>query len=199
MSFKKYKITVTFLIVILVFTSTAFGLNDNWYHYEQGMRQIAAKNYNQAQREFNYYIKHPEMHRHMFGVAYFGRGLMFEALGNDGRAITEYKMAIQNDLHPTVKITHKAYMNIGTIRMENKAYEAAVIAYMKAVKDKPKSGLAHYYLGLAFLRIGEYEKAEEESKKARELGITFTALSDKLSKIKTSLPKAKKTNNNNTE
>ena len=195
--FMKKKIIILFCAAfILIINSLAWGLLDNWGHWNNGLKYLKQKNYGQAMNNFDYWLKQPDMHRHMFGIAYFGRGLVYQATGNYNRAITEYKMAIQNDLHPTVKITYKAYMNIGTIRMENKAYQAAVIAYMKAVKEKPKSGLAHYYLGLALLKIGEYEKAEEESEKARELGITFTALSDKLSKIKTNSPK---TNNNTAE
>jgi tetratricopeptide (TPR) repeat protein len=105
-------------------------------------------------------------------------------------------MAVKNDLHSTVKITSKAYINIGTIYMRNKAYQDAIEAYSKAVESDQNNGLAHYYLGLAYLRAGEYEKAEQESEEAKRLGITFTALSDKLSKIKTNPPK---TNNNNTK
>lgn len=197
MFLRKYTMILTTLIINLTLMTTAFGLIDNWYHYEQGMRQIAAKNYKQAQKEFNYYIEHPEMHSHMFGVAYFGRGLMFETLGNDGQAITEYRMAIKNDLHPTVEISYKAYINIGTIYMRNKVYQDAINAYSKAVKSSPKNGLAHYYLGLAYLRAGEYEKAEQESEEAKRLGITFTALSDKLSKMKNNPSKSGKANKTN--
>jgi tetratricopeptide (TPR) repeat protein len=118
----------------------------------------------------------------MFGVAYFGRGLYYQTLENYTQALNEYRMAIKNDLHPTVKISVKAYMNMGTIYMKLKSYQDAVNVYLKAVKIKPGNGLAHYYLGLAYFKIGDYEKAEKESVEAKSRGVTFTALSDKLAK-----------------
>lgn len=180
----KIKIIFCSVAVVLIFASAVFGLIDNWYHYEQGMRMISAKNYNQALREFTYYLNHPDMHRHMFGVAHFGRALMFQDQKNYQQAIDEFKLAIQNDLHPTKRITDQAYMNIGTIYMERKAYQDAIKAYASAVESNKQNGLAHYYLGLAYLRAGEYEQAEKESEEAKKLGITFTALSDGLNKAK---------------
>ena len=118
MFIKKYKITLS-LFIILTFTFTAFGLEDNWSRWNRGKEAIKDGNFNRARREFNYYIRHPEMHRHMFGIAYFGRGLVFDAIGKDELAIKEYRMAIKNDLHPTVQITDKAYINIGNIYMRN--------------------------------------------------------------------------------
>jgi len=124
------------------------------------------------------------MHRRMFGVAYFGRGLIFERNKNYGQALVEYRLAIQNDLHPTVQISDKAYTNIGTIYMGRKEYQDAIRAYASAVEINAQNGLAHYYLGLAYLRAGEYEQAEKESEEAKRLGVTFTALSDELNKAK---------------
>lgn len=184
MFIKNYKIIFTSLILVVIFTSKSFGLIDNWYHYEQGLRMIAAKNYDQAQKEFNYYLRHPDMHRHMFGVAYFGRGLMFQETGDVSRAIEQYQMATMNDLHPSVRITDKAYVNIGTIYMQRKAYTEAISAYSKAIESNPKNGFAHYYLGLALYEAGEYEKAAEEAETAKKLEVPFTALSDKLNEAK---------------
>lgn len=184
MILKKCKVILFSLTFILTLAPAAFSLMDNWSHYEDGMRMMSKKNYNQAFTEFTYYINHPEFHRHMFGIAYFGRALMFQELKNYGRAIEEYKLAIENDLHPVKKIADQAYMNIGTIYMERKAYQDAIGAYTSAVASNKQSGFAHYYLGLAYLRAGEYEKAEKESEEAKRLGITFTALADGLNKAK---------------
>ncbi len=181
---RRYKIILYFLVFNFLCATAAFGLIDNWYHYEQGMRMISAKNYNQALREFTYYLDHPDIHRHMFGVAYFGRALMFQDKKNYQQAIDEFKLAIQNDLHPTMKITDQAYINIGTIYMERKDYQGAIKAYASAVESNNRNGFAHYYLGLSYLRAGEYEKAEIESQKAKKLGVPFTALSDKLNEIR---------------
>ncbi len=193
---KYFQVNLIFLMINVAFMTAAFGatqspdlipgLSDNWYHYNQGMEMLQIKSYDQAQREFDYYLKHPEIHKHMFGIAHFGRGLMFQSMGNIGQAITEFNLAIQNDLHPAMRISENAHMNLGAIYMKRKAYTEAIDTYSKAVKMNPKSSLAHYYLGLAYLRSGDYENAEKEGEIAKKLGIQFTALYDELAKIKES-------------
>ncbi len=176
------------IIVVLIFNATAFGIGTNWTHFEEGMRSIELKNYDRALRGFNYYIDLPESERHMFGMAYFGRALVFQSIGNYQQAVEEYRLAIQNDVHPDVKITEKAYLNIGTIYMNSKKYNSAIEEYTRAVENNPNNGLAHYYLGLACLKAGQFERAEKEAEEAKKLGITFTALLDGLAKIKKSKP-----------
>lgn len=184
MFLKRYKIILFFLAGSIFFTGFSFALLDNWSHWNMGQQAIQRRDFNRALNEFGYYLRHPDMHRHMFGIAHFGRGLVFQEMGNYNRAIEEYKMAIENDLHPTAKITDKAYMNMGAIHMKNKAYQDAIKAYSKAIKSNPRNGFAHYYLGLALIQTGDYEGAGEEAEEAKRLGVTFTALSDKLNEIR---------------
>ena len=176
------------IMVLLFFTQVCSGEYhlDNWSHYEQGMRMISVKNWEQAQREFNYYLNHPEMHRHMFGVAHLGKGLMYQSMGKYDLAITEFRMAIENDLHPDTKVSESAYMNLGALYLRSKSYADAVEAYAKIVQKNPKNGLAHYYLGLSYLRKGDYQNAEKEGEIAKTLGVEFTALQEDLAKIKES-------------
>ncbi len=195
MSFKEYKTklalaTLIVPILIIVFAPVVFALNDNWYHYDHGIEMLGIKKYADARTEFNYYLQHPEMHRHMFGVAWFGKGLVALARGDDDEAIFAFKRAIENDLHPTVKISDKAYINMGNIFYKKKSYLDSNKYYLKAVESNPNSGLAHYYLGLSYLEIGEYDKAAKEAESAKQLGVAFTALSDKLSKMDSSVKKS---------
>ena len=204
MFLKNYKKNLISMVIIVIFSSTAYGeyiggYLQNWYHYEQGMRQVQAKNYEQAEKEFDYYLTKTAMHGDMIGVAHFGKGLMYQSMGKYDLAITEYKMAIDNDLHPEVKTSEKAYTNIGAIYMKMKNYEEAVHVYTRFVEGFPKNGLAHYYLGLAYLRTKEYEKAEKEAEEAKKLGVPFTALSEELAEIKKSPPKNAEDDNNQTE
>jgi tetratricopeptide (TPR) repeat protein len=179
----KYKMTGICLIMFIAFAAPAYG-GDNWTHFENGMKWMKRGDFSRAFGNFSYYLHQPEMHRRMFGVAYFGRGLLYESKKNYGKALVEYRLAIENDLHPTVQISDKAYTNIGTIYMGRKEYQDAIRAYASAVEINRQNGLAHYYLGLAYLRAGNYEKAEKESEEAKRLGVTFTALSDGLNKAK---------------
>lgn len=182
---KKLMFTVVVLLFFSQVCSGEYHL-DNWFHYEQGMRMISAKKWEQAQREFNYYLNLPEIHRHMFGVAHFGKGLMYQAMGKNETAITEFRMAIENDLHPDVKVSENAYMNMGALYMRAKSYTEAADAYAKIVQMNPKNGLAHYYLGLSCLRKGDYQTAEKEGEMAKKLGVQFTAIEEDLAKIKES-------------
>jgi tetratricopeptide (TPR) repeat protein len=154
-------------MIFLAHTTVTYGVGDNWTHYQNGLRFLKQGKYGEALGNFNYYLYQPEMHRRMFGVAFFGRGLLFQTQGNDTQALQEFKKAVENDLHPEVKISDKAYMNIGTIFMKRKLYQDAVYAYLKA--------LAHF-------KMGNYERAEKASREARRLGVTLTALSDELAK-----------------
>ena len=185
-----------FLLLVLTYLGTNVSAGDNWYHYEQGIRLINAKSWEQAQKNFDYYLNHPEMHRQMFGVAHLGKGLMFQAMGRYDRAFSEFQMAIENDLHPEVKISDKAYMNIGNIYFKNKAYQDAIQAYLKTIKIDHRNGLAHYYLGMSYLRNGEYEKAEKEAAEAKRLGVPFTALLEELTVRENSKTNVKEPNKN---
>jgi tetratricopeptide (TPR) repeat protein len=174
------------VIVLFCFAQVCSGEYhlDNWSHYNLGMKDISQKSWQQAEKEFNYYLEHPEMHRHMFGVAHFGKGLLYQAMGKYVAAISEFKMAIQNDLHPKIKVSDSAYLNLGAIYFKQKAYAEAVEAYSNAVKSSPQSGNAHYWLGMSYLRTGEIEKAKKEADAAEKLGVPFTALSEELAKLK---------------
>jgi tetratricopeptide (TPR) repeat protein len=180
----KRLILAVIMVLFLVTQVFSGGYLDNWYHYEHAMRLISAKKWEQAEKELNYYLNHPEMHRHMFGVAHFGKGLMFQAMRRYDAAIKEYRMATENDLHPEVKVSESAYMNLGALYMRAKSYTDAAEAYAKIVQKNPQNGLAHYYLGLSYLRKGDYQNAEKEGEIAKKLGVQFTALQEDLAEIK---------------
>lgn len=156
------------------------GKVDNWQHYWRGLDQIKAKEWRQAEQEFNFYINadNASFLRHMAGVAYFGRGLMYQAMGRTEQSIEEFKMAMSRDWHPDYKITDKAWMNIGTIYMKQKNYKEAFVAYEKAVSADHENGQAQYYLGLAAVHLGDLDRAEKQSIEAKKLGIHYTGLDE---------------------
>lgn len=154
------------------------GQLDNWLHYYRGLEQIEAKWWDQALNEFNYYFRHEDLHRHMFGIAYFGLGQMYQAMGRPEQAIENYEIAIREDKHPDVKITDKALMFIASIHFKRKNYQDAIKVYQKALDANPDSGLIHYYLGLSYLKIGKIDEADKENQEAIKRGIKYTALQE---------------------
>ena len=55
-----------------------------------------------------------------------------------------------------------AYLQLGVIHFEQRDYRAAADAYTKAIAADPELGEAHYRLGVAYDRLGEHEKAQQE-------------------------------------
>lgn len=159
---------------------------DNWGHYERGLQFINQKDFRMAEQEFNFYLAPANVGvlRHMSGIAYFGRGLLYQSMGRPEMAMEEYQNAIRNDRHPDYKVTDKAWMNIGTIQIKLKNYKEAQSAYEKAVEIDPKNGQAQYYLGLAALRAGNIELAEKQAAEAKKLGITYVGLEEDIAERK---------------
>lgn len=159
---------------------------DNWGHYERGLQFINQKDFRMAEQEFNFYLApaNAGVLAHMAGVAYFGKGLLYQSMGRPEMAMEEFQNAIRNDRHPDYKVTDKAWMNIGTIQIKLKNYKEAQAAYEKAVAIDPKNGQAQYYLGLAALRAGNIELAEKQAAEAKKLGITYVGLEEDIAERK---------------
>ena len=185
---KSYKIIIISVVVnLMVFTwifEAPMGDGANWAHWRLGKRFLKEKNYVRAKDNFNYFLKNSAIHPDMAGIAHFGLGLVYQDMGKNDKAVKEYILATQNDVHAEFSVSDKAFVNLGAIYMKRKDYKDAIYAYSKAVEHNQKNGLAHYYLGLAYFKSGSYEKAEEESGKAENLGVSFTFLSEQLNKLK---------------
>jgi tetratricopeptide (TPR) repeat protein len=163
---------------------TIDGHFQNWFHYDEGMRCIQRKQWNQAANEFNYYLQDNPPKGDMVGVANFGLGLMYQGKGELDMAIAKYRIAVKNDVHSLVNVSEQAYLNIGTIYQKKKDYPKAIENYKEAIQKNSKSGLTHYFLGMAYLKNGDLENAEKEAQESKKLGITYTALDDGIAKAK---------------
>jgi len=157
---------------------------NNWFHYEQGMRMVDAGNWHQASSEFNYYLRHARMHRSVWGIAYYGFGVMHQKRGNLDAALACYQQAVKEDIHPTVSVADKVYQNIGAIYLKNKEYDKAIGSYKKSLERDPDSGQGHYYLGMSYLKKGDLENAEKEALVAKKLGVTYKVLLDGIAQAK---------------
>jgi tetratricopeptide (TPR) repeat protein len=64
----------------------------------------------------------------------------------------------------------KEYYDRGMARYEKGETDGAISDFTKAIKKKPRYGMAHYYRALTYLREKEYDKAWEDVHKAQSLG-----------------------------
>ena len=62
-----------------------------------------------------------------------------------------------------------AYLQLGNLHFARGAFHEAVAAYQKAIATNPAGSEAHYRLGLAFKRIGEEAKAQNEFEQYKQL------------------------------
>jgi len=60
----------------------------------------------------------------------------------------------------------------------------AIESYKRALFINPQSGQTHYNLGLAYFDTKEYDRANEEARRAYEMGIKLPGLRDKLIRAK---------------
>lgn len=160
------------------------GEQDNWFHYEAGMKWVEVGDWHSAAGQFNYYILMPRYHRGAWGAAYFGFGVMHEKQGNFEAAIDCYRLAVSRDRNPRISVADKAYQNIGTIYLKKKNYPKAIENYKKAIEKNSANGYAHYYLGMSYLKSGDLENAEKESQEAKKRGITFPALDKEINEAR---------------
>lgn len=59
-----------------------------------------------------------------------------------------------------------AYNHLGTIYFQKKEFKKSILAFQKTIEIYPGDARGHYNLGSAYREMGEWEKAEEEWKKA---------------------------------
>ena len=89
--------------------------------------------------------------------AYDDRGLAYMQLGNDGRAIKDFRRVVALDDEDEAGYTHlaEALRNLGK-------YDEALTAVAKALELAPEDADAHYVRGWLFFRCGQYQAAIED-------------------------------------
>jgi tetratricopeptide (TPR) repeat protein len=73
----------------------------------------------------------------------------------------------------------EAYVQLGTLYSDRRAFTQAITVFQKAIDANPQSAEAHYRLGLAYKRIGEEQKSEQELKLYKQADKMGTALIDR--------------------
>jgi tetratricopeptide (TPR) repeat protein len=88
--------------------------------------------------------------------ATFGQGALFEAMGDTGRAMSDYQKAI--DLKPDYAAPYTALSNLYIARGE---LDKAIDLYREAIRMNPLDADAHYNLGYAYYSRGDAQHAIE--------------------------------------
>ncbi len=102
------------------------------------------------------------------------RDLLF-ALGNLCSNLDMYERAEGHYLEIIEKFPsdYNAYDALGNIYAITKKYKEAFFCYTMAVLIKNNFGSAYFHRAALYLEMGEFDKAEENAKKALESGYTF--------------------------
>jgi len=119
--------------------------------YEQGMKALDEKRYQDAVRSFTSAISAEPKDYSL----YFNLALAYSLMGQDADAIPQYQKALE--LRPDL---YQANLNIGITLLRGKRGAEAVPYLTSAVSEKPKEYRPNYYLGAALLASGEFAKAE---------------------------------------
>jgi len=157
------------LVILILFAGSLAGclgtkarLRQVESHYEYGMLYLQNGKYNLAFREFEKARQlNPKDHR-----LYHGIGLINYFQGNFSSAIREYQKAI--DLNSTYP---DAYNNMAAALAKLEQWPE-VIQYAEkalAVPSYATPEFAHYNKGIAYLNLGEYERARTELEISLEL------------------------------
>lgn len=93
--------------------------------------------------------------------------------GNSAR-ITEAAMLLERSVSLDPKLA-EAYIQLGIMSSARGDNTRAIGSYKKAIDANPQSGEAHYRLGLAYKRVGEDAKAQQELQLYKQIDQTETA------------------------
>ena len=96
---------------------------------------------------------------------YTDRGILYDKLGNDVQALSDYNMAIE--IYPPYA---EAYMNRGISYFKTRKFAHTISDFNKAIELKPDYKDAYFNRGLFYFQMKEYAKSRADLYKAEELG-----------------------------
>ncbi len=180
-----YLFTIALLLTMGVFAIQAEA-QDCWQiyndkdpitnHLNRAICEIGRKNLDGAQQEYEFIIRNDDTgQKHL---AYLNLGVLYMLQNKVDLAVQNYLSAIQ--LKPDYA---EAYFNLGAAYYKQRLLEKAEQALSKAIEVQPDYGRAHYSLGFVYLDQKKYDLALKEANKAKQFGVPYTSLQDKLQKV----------------
>lgn len=131
------------------------------HHVFSGMKLLEKENYDDARREFNLAIQLDPK----FSSAYTGLGLVNGYQGNFKEAFDNAKngktLAKTNDDKVNARV---GLMRIYSLERKGDWIDEVESAFKDAIAIDPKSSAAHYYMGEAYKRSYDFDKAGERFK-----------------------------------
>jgi tetratricopeptide (TPR) repeat protein len=129
-------------------------------HFGLGYLYWKSHQYDEAKREFENELSVDSSHAQ--ALAYLGD---IEMKRNNPEAAVSL-LCKATKLKDDIRI---AYVDMGTIRAQQKRYDEAVAAFQQAVKLDPAQPDAHYRLAHVYHAMGKAEESQNEFAKVREL------------------------------
>ncbi len=128
---------------------------------KEGSALIESKDYNRALEKFSKAIKTDKN----YAPAYSLRGLMYQMLNNNDKAIADYKKCLE--LNP---YSDMALFGLAEIQKLREDYHSAIATYENLLRLKPDHLPALVGIGLSLYKTGEKNKACEYWTKAMNAG-----------------------------
>lgn len=146
-----------------------------------GMSEVKEANHEMASQYFKE-IKHPEFLKPELQFEFHKEsGNVFMRIGEPEKAEVHYRAAMNLDLN-----SDAIFVNLGTLAMDRKRYEAAHTHFHKALSLNPKSAKAYCGLGLTALALEQFILAEKQFEKAIECEPQNVVALSQLMKLATS-------------
>jgi tetratricopeptide (TPR) repeat protein len=112
------------------------------------------------------------------GNYYYAISLWKRGRGNENSAnLQQVETLLQKSVTADPKLD-EAYVQLGVLYSARGNFPEAIGAYKKAIEVNPESGEAHYRLALAYKRVGQDEKSEQQLQLYKQADKSETAAID---------------------
>ncbi|MDD5565499.1 MAG: tetratricopeptide repeat protein [Candidatus Omnitrophica bacterium] len=129
-------------------------------YLKRGSCYYNQKKYSEAVKDYTFSLRispHPK--------AYYGRGVAYSALKNNGKALEDLQKALELDPRCA---DGDAHLSIGNIYYQLKDLGLAISNYSRGLAINPKNHRLYYNRASSYAEVGNYEAARKDFQKAAE-------------------------------